>query len=59
MQPSAEVAGNGGPVMLVEVKVRETRVWPGAGFAADRVDVLENLLKLARNDQALDCAGRV
>ena len=54
MGPSAEVAWNGGPVILVEVKVCETGVWPGAGFAADLVDVFENLLNLVRNDQALD-----
>jgi len=37
LTPLQEVPGNGGPVMLVDIKVRKTSAWPGEGFAADRL----------------------
>ena len=42
LSPAVDVPGNGGPVMLLEVKVREATTWPSEGSVADRVGVFES-----------------
>ena len=44
LTPEAHVPGNGGPVMLLEVRIREASAWPGVGAVADRVGVFEGVV---------------
>ena len=41
LTPEVDVPANGGPVMHVELKVRETGMWPSSGFAADRLGLFQ------------------
>ena len=41
LMPAVDVPANGGPVMHVELKVRETGMWPSSGFAADRLGLFQ------------------
>ena len=52
LTPEVEVAGNGGPVMFLDVKVRPTSGWPGEGFAADRLGVFGGVAESQGHDVA-------
>ena len=44
LTPEAHVPDNGGPLMLLEVRIREASAWPGESTIADRVGVFEGVV---------------